>query len=161
MAILLPRETNPTEMTTADCVCVLYLHTISCLFCPYHLWSTSRLHFRAYFICCVCAPFRLHLPQIQCFLSLLLWGHCLPLDPGDSKTITFIPNCLQDVKCLMAKICLQLNHNKTEVIVFGPPNITGSIASHSGPLSSNLHADDRTHGCHFWVKFDKQINSVL
>lgn len=39
----------------------------------------------------------------------------------------------------MANNYLQLNDNKTEVIIFGTPNVTEQVASNLGTLSPNIH----------------------
>lgn len=40
----------------------------------------------------------------------------LPLNLWESNSITYVLNCLQDVKYWMTKNCLQLNNNQTEVV---------------------------------------------
>lgn len=61
----------------------------------------------------------------------------------------------------MAKKCIQLHDDKTDVIVLGPPP-NHSIASHLGPLTLNPHAHARNIGVIFnsVLKFDKQINPL-
>ncbi len=63
----------------------------------------------------------------------------------------------------MGDNCLQLNENKTEVILFGSPHLVNALFSSLGPLQANIHTHVKNLGVVFVseLKFDKQINSVV
>ena len=44
----------------------------------------------------------------------------LHLKPNDRQNLNSLLDCLEDIKCWMAQNVLQLNENKTEVLLFGP-----------------------------------------
>ena len=51
---------------------------------------------------------------------------------------------------------LQLNENKTEVIMFGPPSFVSSLSKALGPISAHLHI------CTMWLKIlSAQVSSVV
>ncbi len=71
--------------------------------------------------------------------------------------------CLQDIKCWMDLNFLQLNNDKTEIMVFGPTAVSSGIVKQLGPLSSNVRDRVRNLGMVFdpTLSFDKQISTVV
>ncbi len=55
---------------------------------------------------------------------------------------------------------LQLNENKTEVILFGSPHLVNALSSNLWPLQANIRTHVKNLGVVFdsELKFDKQIN---
>ena len=87
----------------------------------------------------------------------------LPLSPGCTQPLEKMLRCLRDVKNWMANNFLQLNENKTEIIVFGAPNSVSTLNIDLGPLSSNHHSVVKNLGVVFDspLSFVKQINNVV
>ena len=87
----------------------------------------------------------------------------LPLKISNLGSISVLLKCIKDIKSWMARSFLQLNQNKTELLVFGPTDTPSSIISALGPLSSHLKQHAKNLGVIFdsGFKFDKQINSVV
>lgn len=53
-----------------------------------------------------------------------------PLEPNNYNKLTGLNNYLKDVKSLIATNVLQFNENKSEVLLFGPQNLTNMIYVH-------------------------------
>ena len=47
----------------------------------------------------------------------------LPLKTNDQSNIKNLMNCLEEIKGWMAQNYLQLNESKSEVVLFGPPEL--------------------------------------
>ena len=87
----------------------------------------------------------------------------LPLKPNDRQNLNSLLDCLEDIKCWMAQNVLQLNENKTEVILFGPPDSIKLTTSSLGNLSTLVKPQVKNLGVIFdsAFKFDKQVNAVV
>lgn len=82
----------------------------------------------------------------------------LPTTPESACSLANLLNCLEDVKCWMARNFLELNDNKTEVILFAPPSLVTRMSNALGPLAANLHSVVKTLAVFF---FNKQVGSVV
>ncbi len=85
-----------------------------------------------------------------------------PLKSG-SDSVSSLLACLEDIKNWMENNFLQLNQNKTEVILFGPSHLLQNLRPTLGPLEDNICEKVKNLGVIFdpELKFDKQINSVV
>lgn len=83
-----------------------------------------------------------------------------PLDPCSINSLLL---CINDIKSWMARSFLQLNHDKTEVLIFGLTDTYAAVTTALGPLSSHLKSHVKNLGVIFdsGFRFDKQINSVV
>ncbi len=72
-------------------------------------------------------------------------------------------DCLKDIKIWMANNFLQLNNEKTEVIIFGPFKIRNSIVSNLDSLTPYVTSHARNLGVIFDSELclEKQISSVV
>ncbi len=63
----------------------------------------------------------------------------------------------------MTKNTLQLNENKTEVLLLGPAATNNSIKTQLGFLNNNLHNHAKNLGVHFdpLLQFDKHVKAVV
>ena len=78
----------------------------------------------------------------------------LPITPDDNDSLLTLHNCLTDIKNWMFNNFLQLNDNKSEVLVFGPPLARAHIENNLGPLLPNLKPTVKNLG----VTFDPDLN---
>ncbi len=87
----------------------------------------------------------------------------LPLNPNDQSKITNIFNCINEIKSWMTENFLQLNKDKSEIILFGPPDNINLLSSGLGNLSTLIKPHVKNLGVTFdsELKFDKQVNSVV
>ncbi len=87
----------------------------------------------------------------------------LPIKPGNDFSLDHIFLCLNEVKTWMTKNTLQLNENKTEVLLLGPAATNNSIKTQLGFLNNNLHNHAKNLGVHFdpLLQFDKHVNAVV
>ncbi len=83
----------------------------------------------------------------------------LPIKPGNDFSLDHLFLCLNEVKTWMTKNTLQLNENKTEVLLLGPAATNNSIKTQLGFLSNNLHNHAINLGVHFdpLLQFDKHV----
>ncbi len=67
------------------------------------------------------------------------------------------------VKSWVVDNFLQLNDSKTEVLVFGRPDIANTLSKTLAPITNTVDSHARNLGVIFdpTLKFDKQINSVV
>ena len=74
-----------------------------------------------------------------------------------------LQNCLNDIKSWMELNFLNLNENKTEIVMFGRPDLLNKFAGSLGPLAAHNHSSAKSLGVLFdsSFKFDKQISSVV
>ncbi len=98
-------------------------------------------------------PYHIYADDTQLYMSI---------KPG-SKSLSDLLACINDIKSWMGDNFLQLNENKTEVILFGSPHLVNALSSSLGPLQANIHTHVKNLGVVFdsELKFDKQINSVV
>ncbi len=82
----------------------------------------------------------------------------LPLNPNDQSKITNIFNCINEIKSWMTENFLQLNEDKSEIILFGPPDNINLISSSLRNLSTLIKPHVKNLGVTFdsELKFDKQ-----
>jgi len=87
----------------------------------------------------------------------------LPIKPDDDFSLDNLFTCLKEVKTWMTNNSLQLNENKTEVLLLGPAANNNSTKTQLGPLSNNLHNHAKNLGVHFYplLQFDKHVNAVV
>ncbi len=58
--------------------------------------------------------------------------------PNDSFQINALNDCITDIKCWMVQKFLQLNIDKTKVIITGPDTVNADASEHLGSLSHNI-----------------------
>ncbi len=70
---------------------------------------------------------------------------------------------MSEVKSWLADNFLQLNDSKTEVLIFGRPDIANILSNTLAPITNTVGSHARNLGVIFdpALKFDKQINSVV
>lgn len=87
----------------------------------------------------------------------------LPLKPNDRRNLNSLLDCLENIECWMAQNVLQLNENKSEVILFGPPDSIKLTTSSLGNLSTLIKPQFKNLDVIFdsAFKFDKQVNAVV
>ncbi len=70
---------------------------------------------------------------------------------------------MSEVKSWLADNFLQLNDSKTEVLVFGHPDIANTLSNTLAPITNTVGSHARNLGVIFdpALKFDKQINLVV
>ena len=86
----------------------------------------------------------------------------LPLTSKSNDSVQTLLDCLNDVKSWMTANFLNLNENKTEIIMFGcgPADF---LAGFQGPLTPNIQSSVKNLGVIFYdrLKFDHQVSSVV
>ena len=87
----------------------------------------------------------------------------IPATPDNTSSISNLLSCSEEIKTWMATNYLQLNENKTEVIIFGPTTSTTRLSQALGPLQTNLTSSIKNLGVFFdsALSFNKQISSVV
>lgn len=87
----------------------------------------------------------------------------LPLKSVCKESVLPLLNCLCDIKSWMELNFLNLNENKTEVIMFGRPNTLVDCAGALGPLASHNHPVVKNLGVFLdsSFRFEKQVSSVV
>ncbi|KAL0964863.1 hypothetical protein UPYG_G00330070, partial [Umbra pygmaea] len=80
-----------------------------------------------------------------------------------SNSMQHILDCLKEIKIWMANSFLQLNDNKTEVIVFGSSKSQNLISAKLGPLAPYVKSHARNLGVILdsHLNLNKQISSVV
>ncbi len=78
-------------------------------------------------------------------------------------SLQHLMDCLKDIQIWMANNFLQLNNEKTEVIIFGPSKIRNSIVSNLDSLTPYVTSHARNVGVIFDSELclEKQISSVV
>ena len=74
--------------------------------------------------------------------------------PNELHKLSVLNNCLNAIRNWMANNFLQLNADKTEVLIFGPENLQSSIRQNLGTLSSSSQLSLRNLG----VIFDQSMS---
>ena len=77
--------------------------------------------------------FRKHGITFHCFADDVQVYLPLKIPTIDSLQAVF--NCMEDIKTWMDLNFLKLNENKTEVVLFGRPDLVQALASSLGPLA--------------------------
>ncbi len=97
-------------------------------------------------------PYHIYADDTQLYMSI---------KPG-FKSLSDLLACINGIKSWMGDNFLQLNENKTEVILFGSPHLVNALSSSLGPLQANIRTHIKNLGVVFdsELKFDKQINYV-
>lgn len=87
----------------------------------------------------------------------------ISLKPNDRSKLDSLMSCLEDIKCWMAQNFLQLNENKSEIILFGPPDSVTSLTNSLGNLSTLVKPYVKNLGVIFDSQFifDRQVNAVV
>lgn len=87
----------------------------------------------------------------------------LPIKYANDLSLDRLFSCLNEVKSWMSNNSLQLNENKTEVLLLGPAATNNSVKTQLGFLSNNLHNHAKNLGVYFdpLFQFDKHINAVV
>ncbi len=70
----------------------------------------------------------------------------LPVSLDSACSLNNLFNCLNDIKCWMARNFLQLNEKKTEVIMCGIPSSVTNLNNALGHLTANLHNEVKNLG---------------
>lgn len=76
----------------------------------------------------------------------------LSFNPNDFNHLNTLRNCINDITCWMSQNFLQLNLNKTEVLIVGPGS--EEIKTHLGSLSNSTYTSCRILG----VIFDENLS---
>lgn len=86
----------------------------------------------------------------------------LPLRPEESS-LTRLTDCLAEIKDWMACNMLQLNENKSEIVIFGPPDSVNTITTNLGSLAPLVKPCAKDLGVFLdsSFKLDKQVNFVV
>ncbi|XP_062391362.1 uncharacterized protein LOC134079180 [Sardina pilchardus] len=101
-----------------------------------------------------------HNISYHCFADdVLLY---LPLKANGQAALHSLLDCLADIKAWMGANFLNLNENKTEIIVFGKTSPAFSTDA-LGPLASNIRPSVRNLGVIFdsAFKFEQQVSAVV
>ncbi len=87
----------------------------------------------------------------------------LSFNHNDFKQINTLINCILDLKCWMAQNFLQLNTDKTEVIIIGPDTVSACTTKHLGSLYQNLVPNCKNLGVSFDnnLSLNKHVNAVV
>ena len=82
--------------------------------------------------------------------------------PDKLDIINTLHECLSAIKNWMANNFLQLNAEKTQVLIIGSDKVAADVANHLGPLKSNICSNPRNLGIILdqAMLLDKQVKSV-
>ena len=97
-----------------------------------------------------------------CEATFLCWWQLyMPLKPTDSCSLAILTTCLSDTESSMSQNLLKFN-NKSEVILFGPPNSISSFGANLGSLLNDIKQASRNLGVIFDANlcFDNQVKNV-
>lgn len=78
--------------------------------------------------------------------------------PDDLSNLNTLHNCLAAIKDWMSVNFLQLNSDKTEILIFGPENTAQGIFQHTGPLAPYIKTNARNLGVIFDPKLKLQLH---
>jgi len=88
----------------------------------------------------------------------------LPVRLDNTASFDVLLECVDDIKRWMTNNFLQLNEDKTEVLILGcPADSTPALKAQLGPLSTKVCKQIKNLGVIFdsSLYFDKQISSVI
>ncbi len=88
------------------------------------------------------------------FLKHLISFHCyadniqlyLPVKSDENTSLQPLFDCLSEVKSWLADNFLQLNDSKTEVVVFGRPDIANTLSNMLAPITNTVGSHARNLG---------------
>lgn len=105
--------------------------------------------------------FRKHGISFHCFADDV--QVYLPLKVPAKESLQAVINCMSDIKTWMDLNFLKLNENKTEVVLFGRPELVQVLASSLGQLAPHLRSHARNLGVivDSAFKLDKQVSAVV
>ena len=67
----------------------------------------------------------------------------ISLKPNEFWQLNTLNNCLHDLKCWMAQNSLQLNMDKTEVMIIGPDSVNTCSAKHLASVFQNINQNSK------------------
>ena len=87
----------------------------------------------------------------------------VPINSPTSGSLDGLKACLTDINSWMSQNFLQLNTDKTEILLFGPPNSTQILKDNLANLSPNLKSTAKNLGVYIDsdLNFNTQIKSVV
>ena len=87
----------------------------------------------------------------------------LPLKASDPSCLSSLKACLADIQIWMSQNILQLNSDKSEIILFGPHSSRQSLLNSLGPLAPNVSPVARNLGVQFdsELRFEHQVKKVV
>jgi len=105
--------------------------------------------------------FRKHGISFHCFADDV--QVYLPLKVPAKESLQAVTNCLSDIKTWMDLNFLKLNETKTEVVLFGRPELVQVLTSSLGHLAPHLRSHARNLGVivDSAFKLDKQVSAVV
>lgn len=105
--------------------------------------------------------FRKHGISFHCFADDV--QVYLPLKVPVKESLQAVINCMSDIKTWMDLNFLKLNENKTEVVLFGRPELVQVLTSSLGQLAPHLRSHARNLGVivDSAFKLDKQVSAVV
>ncbi len=88
--------------------------------------------------------FRKHLISFHCYADdIQLY---LPVKSDENTSLQPLFDCLSEVKSWLADNFLQLNDSKTEVVVFGRPDIANTLSNMLAPITNTVGSHARNLG---------------
>ena len=87
----------------------------------------------------------------------------LPLKASDPTCLSSLKSCLTDIHSWMSQNFLQLNSDKTDIVLFGPLSSHPTILQSLGPLAINVTPVARNLGVQFdsKLRFETQVKNVV
>lgn len=97
----------------------------------------------------------------HCYADDLQFYLPIKLENGSSLQPLF--SCFDEVRTWMVNNFLQLNPDKTEVLLLGPAALNTTLTSRLASVSDNLQPNVKNLGVHFdqLLQFDKHVNTVV
>ena len=82
---------------------------------------------------------------------------------GSAGSLDGLRACLADINVWMSLSFLQLNNDKTDIVLFGPPKLTNLLRADLGSLSSAVKPAAKNLGVHFDsnLNFDCHVKKVV